>query len=73
MLGGRVEDGVLHVGEQVKILRREIEIGRGKLQNLQQQKADVQSVSNDEFGMQIESKVEIAAGDHVETFKIETL
>jgi methionine-rich copper-binding protein CopC len=63
---------MLHIGEQVKILRRDIEIGRGKLQNLQQQKADVQSVSNDEFGMQIESKVEIAPGDYIETFKIVT-
>ena len=73
VLGGRVEDGVLAVGEQVKILRRDLEIGKGKLFNLQQQKANVQSVSHDEFGMQVESRAEVAAGDYIETFKIETI
>lgn len=73
VLGGRVEEGVLEVGEQVKILRHDLEIGRGKLQNLQQQKTNVQSVSNDEFGMQVASPVEIAPGDYIEAFKIETI
>lgn len=73
VLGGRVEEGTLTVGEQVKVLRRDIEIGRGKLTNLQQQKTNVQSVSNDEFGAQIDSKTEIAPGDHIETFTIETI
>ncbi len=70
VLGGRVEEGTLGAGEQVKILRRDIEIGRGTLHNLQQQKSDVQSVSGDEFGMQLESRTEIAPGDHIETFKV---
>lgn len=70
VLGGRIEDGLLTVGEQVRIFRRGLEIGRGKLLNLQQQKANVRSVSRDEFGMQIDSKVEIVAGDHIETSKL---
>ena len=72
VLGARMEDGVLSVGEQVKVFRRDLEIGRGKLINLQQQKANVQSVSNDEFGAQVEAKADIAVGDYVETFKIVT-
>lgn len=72
VLGGRVEEGTLGVGEQVKILRRDIEIGRGTLRNLQQQKSDVQSVASDEFGMQLETRTEVAAGDHIETFTIVT-
>ena len=70
VLGGRVEEGTLSVGEQVKIFRRDLDIGRGTLKNLQQQKSDVQTVSDGEFGMQIESRVEITAGDYIETFKI---
>lgn len=73
VLGGRVEDGALGIGEQVKIFRRDLEIGRGKLNNLQQQKTDVQSVSTGEFGMQIASKADIAPGDYIETFKIATI
>ncbi len=73
VMGGRVEDGILTVGEQLKILRRDLEIGRGKLLNLQQQKSDVQSVSHDEFGMQVDSRTDIAAGDYIETFRIETI
>ncbi|MBI4086544.1 translation initiation factor IF-2 [Candidatus Kaiserbacteria bacterium] len=73
VLGGRVEEGMLAVGNPVKITRRDMEIGRGKVQNLQQQKADVQSVSTDEFGMQISSTTEIAAGDYIEAFTIETV
>ncbi len=72
VLGGRVEDGTLSVGEHVKVMRRDLEIGRGRLKNLQQQKSDVQSVSTSEFGMQVESRVEIAPGDYIETFKIVT-
>lgn len=72
VLGGRVEEGALSVGNQVRIMRRDIEIGRGKITNLQQQKSDVSSVSNGEFGMQIESRSDIAAGDHIEAFTIVT-
>lgn len=72
VLGGRVEEGTLSVGNQVKVLRREIEIGRGTIHNLQQQKSDVQTVSDGEFGMQVESRVEIAAGDHIQAFSMVT-
>lgn len=72
VLGGRVESGVVSIGDIVRILRRDIEIGHGKVTNLQQQKSDVTSVSDGEFGMQIESRTEIAAGDHIEAFKVVT-
>ena len=70
VLGGRVEEGVLSVKQQVNILRRDIKIGTGTIKNLQQQKADTDSVSGDEFGMQIDSKHEIAPGDFIEAFDI---
>ena len=70
VLGGRVEEGALGVGEHVKILRRDLEVGRGILKNIQQEKSNVKNVAEGEFGMQVEAKVEIAPGDYIETFKI---
>lgn len=69
ILGGRVETGTLKLGAQVKILRRDAEIGEGKLRELQSQKNSVQEVpEGKEFGAMIEAKVEIAPGDKVQSF-----
>ena len=70
VLGGRVEEGSLSINQPVRILRRDIEIGHGTLKNIQQQKSDVKTVSDGEFGMQLDSKTDIAAGDHIEAFDI---
>jgi len=70
VLGGRVEEGSLKAGQKVRILRRDIEIGTGKLKNVQQAKSDVEHVSEGEFGMQIETRTEIAAGDYIEAFDL---
>lgn len=70
VLGGRLESGFIKHGQTVKIIRREIELGKGKLTNLQQQKSNVQEVRDGEFGMQLESKVDIAAGDHIVGFDL---
>ncbi len=69
IVGGRVEDGLIALGATIKILRRDAEIGRGKIRELQQQKANVSDVkSGTEFGAMVESKIEIAAGDRLESF-----
>jgi len=68
VLGGRVDEGVIKLGQRVKILRRDIEIGKGAIKNLQQQKSDVQQVNEGEFGMQIETRAELAAGDYLQPF-----
>lgn len=70
VMGGRVEEGSLSVGQQVRVMRRDIELGKGVVKNLQQQKANVRSVSMDEFGMQVDSKVEIAPGDYIEAIEV---
>lgn len=70
VLGGRIDDGSLSVKQNVRILRRDLEIGSGVLKNLQQYKSDVQSVSEGEFGMQLDAKTEIAPGDYIEGFDI---
>ncbi len=70
VLGGRCEEGTLNLGQSVTITRRDIEMGEGVIKNLQQMKSNIQSLSDGEFGMQIESKTEIAAGDYIEAFDI---
>lgn len=70
VLGGRVEDGVMKLNQPVTILRRDIEIGTGIVKNLQQAKTDVNEVSEGEFGMQVETKAEIAPGDHLKPYDL---
>ncbi len=71
ILGGRVEKGEIKLGAQVKILRRDQEIGEGKIRELQSQKVATDEVSEGrEFGALIEAKIEIAPGDKIETFII---
>jgi translation initiation factor IF-2 len=52
-------------------MRREFEIGRGKIVNLEKNKVKTKEVEEgSEFGMMIESKIEIAQGDIIELFSI---
>ena len=69
--GGKVIEGKILLGETVKIMRREFEIGRGKIVNLEKGKTKTSEVEKDtEFGMMIESKIEIVPGDILESFSI---
>lgn len=70
VLGGRIESGSLKLKQTVRILRRDIEIGKGTIINLQQSKSDVTSVSEGEFGMQVNTKGELAPGDYIEGFEM---
>jgi translation initiation factor IF-2 len=70
VLGARVEDGIVKMNQKVRVLRRDIEIGKGQIKNLQQYKSDVQQIDEGEFGMQLETRTEIAPGDYLETFDI---
>ncbi len=66
VLGGRLESGTLALNQQVRITRRDIELGRGVLKNIQQHKSNVKHITEGEFGMQLDAKVEIAPGDYIE-------
>lgn len=73
VIGCRVQSGTIEKNAQVRIQRRDAEIGRGKIKELQQSKIAVDSVSEGtEFGTQIESKVEIAPGDILESIILVT-
>lgn len=71
IIGGRVEQGEIVVGEQVKIIRRDTEVGRGRLRELQTQKEKTSRIGEGkEFGAMLESKVEVAPGDKIECFAL---
>jgi translation initiation factor IF-2 len=71
ILGARAEKGALSVGSEVRILRRETEIGKGSIRELQKQKNETREVlEGQEFGAMIVSPIEIAPGDHIESFII---
>jgi len=70
VVGGRVLSGLLKRGALIKIIRRETEIGRGKIKELQQSKIAIDSANEGtEFGAMIESKIEIAPGDTLEAMR----
>ncbi len=67
VVGGKVETGTIGSGNDVRIMRREAEIGRGKIRGLQQAKKTTSEVREGfEFGMMLEAKVEVAPGDRIE-------
>ena len=70
VIGARVEEGHIKMNQKVKITRRDIEIGKGTIKNLQQQKSDVQKIDEGEFGMQLETRTDIAPGDYLEPYDI---
>ena len=70
IIGGRVESGTINVGQDAKIIRGDVEIGIGKIKELQQQKEKTSEVREGvEFGCQFKSDFEILPGDKLETFK----
>jgi translation initiation factor IF-2 len=70
IVGGKVQEGMLETGAAVRIMRREAEIGRGVIRELQQQKKRVGEVREGyEFGTLVESKIELFPGDKIEAVK----
>jgi len=71
IVGGKVIEGQINLNSTVRIMRREFEIGRGKIVNLEKSKTKTSVVEEGvEFGMMIESKIEIVSGDIIESFSI---
>jgi translation initiation factor IF-2 len=73
VLGARVLSGRIALNNNLKIVRRESEVGRAKVRELQQAKIAAQEVlEGSEFGAMIESKLEIAPGDILEAVTLVT-
>jgi translation initiation factor IF-2 len=76
VLGGRVEEGTLIDGKEVKLMRRQpapagdLELGRGEILSLQVQKAPAKKVeTRAEFGAMVRLSAEPAPGDYLEAFE----
>lgn len=71
VLGGRVEEGTLAEHAEVKVMRRDLELGRGRIVSLQTQKTPVKKVdAGMEFGAQLKLDVEPAPGDRLEAYTV---
>lgn len=66
VLGARMESGTLKNKSAVRIIRKEIEVSRGHITSLQQNKIAEGKVEQGEFGAQIQSKIEPMPGDYLE-------
>jgi len=71
VLGARVEEGALSEGTEVRLMRRDDEIGRGKIVSLQTGKTQTKKVeAGVEFGAMLKTEVLVAAGDRIEAVAI---
>ncbi|MDB5225063.1 MAG: infB [Candidatus Adlerbacteria bacterium] len=69
VLGGRVEEGTLTEGQEVRLVRREEEIGRGKIISLQTGKTPAKKVeAGSEFGAMLKTDAIPASGDKIEVY-----
>ena len=72
VIGGRVETGKITNTSVVKIVRRGVELGRGKVVELQSQKLKTDVVNEgNECGLMVESKIEMIPSDMLEAIQIE--
>lgn len=70
-LGAKWVSGSIEVGSQLKLDRRGLDLGRGKVINMQQARADVHEIHTEgEFGLQVEAKAELAAGDTLVCYQL---
>ncbi len=67
--GGKVQEGKIVMASQVRIMRRDFEIGRGTIINLELNKIKMKEIEEgNEFGMMVETKIDLAGGDVLESF-----
>jgi translation initiation factor IF-2 len=70
--GGKVTSGKIEPNQQVKILRKGEELGRGKLSSLQKGKEAAKEVlESEECGLSIDTNIGIDVGDELEFFTTE--
>ncbi len=71
VLGARYISGTVTVGDRMRVVRRDVELARGKILNLQQARADVKEVKVEgDFGIEIEARESAAYGDEIIAFSV---
>lgn len=72
VIGGRVETGKIALNSVVKIIRRGVEMGRGRIVELQSQKIKTSEVNEgNECGLMVETKIEMIPSDILESIVVE--
>lgn len=72
VIGGKVETGKIALNTVVKIIRRGVEMGRGRIVELQSQKIKTNEVNEgNECGLMVETKVEMIPSDILESIVVE--
>jgi translation initiation factor IF-2 len=70
VIGIKIEEGILHQGNQVSLVRRDFPLATGTIVELQQAKQKVKELADGEGGMLVECKTDIAPGDTIEAFQM---
>ena len=71
VLGARHISGVLTLRDRIKIIRKDVEIGRGSIGNLQQARVDVKEIKTEgDFGTELECREQAAYGDEIIAFAV---
>jgi len=71
IVGGKVITGKIAFGSKIRIIRREFEIGTGRISELQINKIKAKEVfEGSDCGLQVETKMDIAPGDVLEAFEV---
>lgn len=71
IVGGKVTTGKITLGSNIRVIRRDFEIGKGKIVELQVNKFKAKEVlEGSDCGIQVETKTDIAVGDVLEAFEI---
>jgi translation initiation factor IF-2 len=71
VLGVRYISGALTVGDRVKIIRKDVELTRGSIKNIQQARSDVKEIHTEgDYGTEIEARENASYGDELIAFAI---
>ncbi len=71
VLGARYVSDTLTVGDRMKLVRKDVEIARGSIKNLQQARADVKEIKTEgDFGTEIEAREQAIYGDEIIAFVV---
>ncbi len=72
VIGGKVETGRIANGSLVRVIRRGVELGKGRIVELQSQKIKTNEViEGNECGLMVETKVEMIPTDILESILVE--
>jgi translation initiation factor IF-2 len=70
VIGGELISGEISLDDEVELVRRDTDLDKGKITNLQQNKMQAKIVKEGQCGLEVEIKTDIAVGDIIRAFKM---